>query len=208
MHASRGAVIRRSALLALALLCVGCNGGGTDASNNAVYSIEFTNNASSSGVFVGDHVQVNAFPVDFNQDVVTQTVTFSSGNTSVATVTQAGLVTATGAGSTAIAMSAGGVTVQMTLTVDGNVSDGVAVGPTPATVKIGGQQQFTALVTTTLGNPARGKTVNWSTSDASRATVDNTGKATGVAATAGVSICAAASDVPAALGCATLTVSP
>jgi uncharacterized protein YjdB len=201
----------RSLVLAAALLSLGCNngsGGGVDSSTNAVYSIVYSTNESPSGVFVGDQVQISAYPVDFNEAVLTATLTYSSSNTSVATVTQSGLIAAVGAGTSSIAMTSGGVTVQLPLTVDGNISDGVVVGPNTATIKVGAQQQFTVVVTTTLGNPAHGKTVNWSTSDPSRATVDNTGKATGVAVTSGVSICAAASDVPTALGCATLTVTP
>jgi len=93
------------------------------------------------------------------------------------------------------------------LTVDGNVTGSILVTPPTPTMNAGTQQLLTANVFTTLNDAARNKTVTWSTSDASKATVDATGNVSAVAATAPtVSICATASDAPAIKGCATVTV--
>ena len=53
----------------------------------------------------------------------------------------------------------------------------VTVTPPSATIAVGGTVTFTASVTGDIAN----KTVTWSSSDASKATVDANGKVTGVA---------------------------
>jgi uncharacterized protein YjdB len=165
-------------------------------------------NSSSNGVFVGDQVQVDANPLDANGSAVAVAVTYASSNTGVATVSATGLITAISAGTTNISATAAGTVATLPLTVDGNVSFGVQVTPAQATVKTGGQQLFTALVTTTLGNPARGKIVNWTSSIPASVSVNTSGNATGLSPTAAASICASATDVGGVVGCATLTVTP
>jgi uncharacterized protein YjdB len=188
------------------LFIAACNNSETAPS--AVETIEVVSNASTSGVFPGDQVQLNATPLDLNGNTVPATLTYSSSNLAVATISSAGLITAVSGGSTTITVSAGGEVVHLTLTVDSNISDGVVVSPNTASIRVGAQQPFSFAVSTALGNPARGKSVTWSSSDLTKATVDATGKATAIAVTVGVSICAAAADAPAAVGCGTLTITP
>jgi hypothetical protein len=190
------------------VLAAACSVGGTDTAPGAVAGIVVTTNASSNGVFIGDRVQMDAVPVDANSNIVTIPVTFSSGTPSVATITSTGLITAVGAGTDAITVTAGTVQDLITITVDGNVSGSVVVNPATASVRVGGQQQFAVTVATTLGNPARGKTVTWSTSDTTKAGVSTAGVAAALAATPAVSICAVATDVASATGCGTLTITP
>src|SRR6187402_688682 len=66
----------------------------------------------------------------------------------------------------------------------------VTVTPTTATVAVAGNVQLTASVT---GNNSN-KSVTWSTSDATKATVDGTGKVTGVAAGQATITATAAAD--------------
>ena len=158
-------------------------------------------------MFVGDHVQLNAQPLDLNGGPVPVRIMYSSSNPSVATIDQYGLITALAAGTSSIGISAGGQSAHLTLTVDGNVTGSVQVAPANPTTSTGagGGVQLTATVLTTLGHPARGKSVTWSTSDASKATVDATGLVLPVAAGV-VSICATAIDNTSARGCATVTI--
>src|ERR1019366_5610454 len=102
----------------------------------------------------------------------------------------------------------GGQTGHLTLTVDGNITGSMQISPTNPTTTSGsgGGVQLTATVLTTLGNPGRGKSVTWSTADATKATVDATGFVHPVAATPGVSICATATDNASARSCTTVTI--
>ena len=87
---------------------------------------------------------------------------------------------------------------------DVTVEDTLAVTVTPAsaTVAVGGSVTLTASVTGTNPN----KNVTWSTSDATRATVDANGKVTGVAAGSATITATAAAD-PGVKGSALITVS-
>ncbi len=193
--------------LVLAVFTTACV-SGTETPPGTAAAIFISTNITAAGVFAGDQIQVTASPVDIDDNPVTVPVTYSSSNTSIATVTQAGLITAVGAGTVQINIVAQPANAQLTLTVDGNISDAVTVAPATATVKVGAQQQFSAVVTTTLGNPARGKSVTWSTGDATKAQVTTTGLASAIVATGGVKICATATDVATASGCGTLTITP
>jgi uncharacterized protein YjdB len=186
------------------LLACGCFSGATELS--AVNSISITSNVPSTGVFVGDQIQLNADALDINGNPVPVAVTYTSSNTTVATVSTTGLITALAAGSSTISVSAGGQTDHLTLQVDGNVSSSVQVMPPTATMTAGSQMTFTYVVLTALDDPGRNKSAVWSTSDATKATVDQTGLVTAVAATTGISICATATDAPSVVGCATVTI--
>ena len=196
--------MRRLVLLGL-VIATAC----TPASGpHLVNYISLTNNASANGVFPGDQFQLTAVPYDINNNPVSLfTPTYTSSNTSVATISSTGLVTAVAPGTTKLQAQAGGTSSgEYLITVDGNVTSRVVVTPATALVTVGNAIQLTATVYTTVGNPGRGKSVTWSTSDVTKATVDASGNVSGVAATNAVSICATAADAPAIKGCATVTV--
>lgn len=106
---------------------------------------------------------------------VTGMVNWSSSNTGIATITQAGLATGVALGSTTITATAnnGGVTVTAPLLVSNTTS--ITVAPASATVAPGGTQQLTATDQTGTNITS---TVTWSSSDTSQATVTNTGLVT------------------------------
>src|SRR6185503_4060966 len=56
----------------------------------------------------------------------------------------------------------------------------VEVAPSSATVEVGGQQQFTARAFDASGNEISGVIFSWQSSNPGTATIDSTGKATGV----------------------------
>jgi uncharacterized protein YjdB len=173
---------------------------------SSVTNIQVSYITPTAGVFPGDSVQLSATPLDVTGAIVLTALTYSSSNPAVATITTMGLIHAVSAGTTSISVAAAGQSVHLPLTVDGNVTGNVLMLPAQATVTPGQFVQLTATVTTTLGNPARNKTVTWSTADLTKVSVDQTGKATGVAASPGVSVCATATDAPAVKGCATVIV--
>ena len=112
-------------------------------------------------------------------DATDKTVTWSSNNTSVATVS-GGKVTAVKAGSATITATAGGKTASCTVTVtDKNVAiQSIALNNTTLALAVGESGTLTASV-----NPsnATDKTVTWSSSNTSVATVSG-GKVTAVKA--------------------------
>ncbi|MFI5230913.1 MAG: Ig-like domain-containing protein [Gemmatimonadales bacterium] len=198
--------MRRIALLGLVIM-VGCTPASAP---KLVSGVVLTNSASAAGLFPGDTFHVTATPYDATGTPIPITTfppTYSSSNTSVATVSSGGLVTAVAPGTTKLQAQADGIfSGAYLITVDGNVTSRIVVTPNAPLVTAGNQIQLTAVVYTTVGNPARGKSVTWSTSDATKATVDGSGNVSGVAATTGVSICATSVDAPSVQGCATVTV--
>lgn len=110
-------------------------------------------------------------------------VTWASSNNAIATVTPTGLVSAVAAGNASItATSVADQTKQAsaTIRVDATaIVTSVTVAPTTLALDVGATGQLTAAVT--VGNNAS-QQVTWSSSSAAVATVDQTGKVTGVAA--------------------------
>ncbi|MCH5242638.1 MAG: Ig-like domain-containing protein [Muribaculaceae bacterium] len=136
-------------------------------------------------------------------DAVT-TVTWTSADSSVATVDNTGKVTAIKEGQTSITVTtAEGQTATCTVKVSKNIVivSNITVTPSTAQVKVGETATLTATVTP---DNATDKTVTWSTSDASVATVVN-GVVTGVKV-GSVTITATASNGKSAS--ATVTVTP
>lgn len=109
------------------------------------------------------------------------TIFWSSQNTAVATVSGQGVVTALSAGTVQIAASAGGKSGIAKITVVPVPVASVQVSPTTATIVVGGEIHLQATTLDAGGNTLSGRTVTWSSSNASVASVDSTGLVTGVA---------------------------
>lgn len=139
----------------------------------------------SASVNVGATTQLSAATLDAVGNTVTgRTITWSTSDATKATVTQAGVVTGVAAGTATISAAADGVTGTASVTVNAVSTAPVAVvtvTPSTATVGIGVTQQLTATATDALGTVLTGRTIAWGTSDATKATVSNTGLVTGVA---------------------------
>ena len=117
-------------------------------------------------------------------DATNKTVTWSSSNTNVATVSSSGLVTAkyvTTAGTATITCTANdgsGVKATCTVTVKPIEPTGITISPSSKTIDVG--ETFQASYTLTPTNAVT--TVTWSSDDESIATVTQTGVVTGVKA--------------------------
>jgi len=137
---------------------------------------------ASATVSVGGTQQLTATPLDANGNPLTgRTVTWSTGAATVATVSPNGLVTGVAAGSATITATSEGKTGSSTITVPVPVAS-VTVSPASATVSHGNTVQLTATLLDAGGNALTGRTVTWTSSAPSVATVDGTGLVTGVAA--------------------------
>ena len=151
---------------------------------------------------LGATVQLSAEVRDQNGQVIAgATVTWTSSNTTVATVDAAGLVTAAGNGTATISATAGTVSGSGAVTVAQEVR-GVEVLPASETVSAGDTVRLTAEAWDPNGFTVPGVEFAWSSSDAAIATVDGSGLVRGIAE--GAATITAAS--PSVLGTAGITV--
>ena len=137
-------------------------------------------------VTVGGTVQLVATPRDANGTPLSgRTVSWSSSNTGVASVTGSGLVTGVGAGSATITAMSEGKSGTSAITVTFVPVASVAVTPASASVNEGKTVQLTATPKDGNGNPLSGRAVAWVSSNTTVATVSSSGLVTGkVAGTA------------------------
>jgi uncharacterized protein YjdB len=141
----------------------------------AVTSVTVTPVSWSLGIGESYTLSVSVLP----SDAASKSVAWSSSDSSVATVSAAGLVSAQKAGTariTAIAQDGSGKSGYMTLTVIGNVAvTSVTVTPASYSLNIGGSYRPSVSV---LPSDAANKNVTWSSSDSSVATVSTAGLVT------------------------------
>ena len=107
------------------------------------------------------------------------TISWSSSNTSVATVNSSGVVTAVGNGTATItATTTDGTNISKTCSVTVRTPvTGVTVSPTTLTLNVGGTYTLAKTITP---SDASNQNVVWSTDNTSIATVDSSGKVTAV----------------------------
>src|SRR5438093_458731 len=138
---------------------------------------------TSASVSVGQTVQLAATPKDANGNPLTgRTVTWSSGNTAVATVSASGLVTGVSAGAATITATSEGQSSTAAITVTSIPVAAVTVSPASASVSVSQTVQLTATPKDANGNPLSGRTIAWGSSNTAAATVNTSGRVTGVAA--------------------------
>lgn len=130
---------------------------------------------------VGGFEQLTATIAPANAD--NQSVTWSSSNPAVAAVDGSGNVTAVGAGSAVITVTAadGGWTASCNVTVSNPVTavTGVSLNKTSMTLLVGSSEQLTATVAPA---DADNRSVTWTSSNPAAVTVDGSGNVTAVGA--------------------------
>ena len=158
--------------------------------------------AATNTVLLGDTLRLAAEAADANGHAVAGAVfAWASGDTLVAVVDDAGLVTGVGAGETEVTATAAGVTGRAALTVVAPAT--VAVTPdTVSLTALGQTAQLAAVVRDQFGRVMDGVRVYWSSVDTTVAAVDSAGLvtaisagATTIAATAGMAYGTAAVTV-------------
>ena len=143
---------------------------------------------SSPSIEEGETQRFTATAYDSdNEEISGKTFMWSSSRTSVATVSPSSgtATTATGvnAGPTTIRAAVDGVSGTATLSVTEPpppppVVDRVTVSPSSPSIEEGQTQQFSATAYTSAGMEISGKTITWTSSDTSVATINNSGLAT------------------------------
>jgi hypothetical protein len=131
---------------------------------------------------VGQTAQLTATPKDSAGTALTgRTVTWTSGNPSLATVTTGGRVTGVAAGTVTISATSEGKTGTATATVALVPVASVVVSPAPATVPSKGTVQLTVTLKDATGTTLTGRLVTWTSSAPTIMTVSPTGLVTDLA---------------------------
>ncbi len=130
----------------------------------------------------GATVQLSAAVRDQNNNPMSgQTVNWTSANTAVATVSQAGLVTAVSNGNAQITARAGNASGTASITVAEPVPTRVAITPSSHTLEaIGATVQLEASVRDQNNNGISGQSITWASMDEAVATVSAAGLVTAV----------------------------
>ncbi len=136
---------------------------------------------SSALVVIGNTLDLTAVARDQNAQVVPgRLVQWSSANALVAVVSSAGRVRATGIGTARIDATVDGVVGSSTITVSPIPVASVATVLAASALTVGQTTQATATLRDALGNVLTGRTVTWTSSTPTVATVSSTGLVTAV----------------------------
>jgi uncharacterized protein YjdB len=172
----------------------------------SVVAVEITPDTAS--VIVGQSLTLTATAIASDSTTVAgQSTTWSSSNTSIATVTSTGSVKGVAPGKASVMAVSGGVSSTAAVTVSSAPAVPVAsvsVTPTTASITVGHTTQLSATTLDSTGATLTGRSVTWTSSDASIATVSSTGLVTGVGA--GTATVSATSEGQ--VGASTVTVAP
>ncbi len=158
---------------------------------------------------VGATVQLSAVTRDANNNTLTgRVVTWSSGNTSIASVNStSGLVTAVGAGSATITATSetktGTATITVTSTPPVPVAS-VSVAPASSSLLVGATAQLSATTRDASNNVLTGRVVTWSSGNSGIASVNST---TGLVTAVGAGSATITATSETQTGTATITVS-
>ena len=136
-----------------------------------------TLNKTSDTIEVSGKVQLTATVLPEN--ATNKTVTWSSADTSIATVSNAGIVTGKGAGTVQITATAGGESAQCTITVVEHIVPvtGISLNKNSLVLQRNTSEKLTATVSP---EDATDKTVRWSSSNTDVAQVSSNGTVSGV----------------------------
>lgn len=166
-----------ASLFSIALLASAC--GGSNEPDVVIASVEVTPTTASPQV--GQTVQLSAAVKDAAGTILNgQTVAWSSSVTSVASVSASGLVTALTLGTTVITAASGNKVGVATITVSPPPIASITLSPTVDTILIGESLQLVPTMRDASNNIVTGRTVTWTTSNPTIATVSNSGLVTGV----------------------------
>ena len=148
-----------------------------------------TNRAVSAAIltpdttyFLGDAKAIRTRLRNSNGDsLATRNRTYTSMDTSIASVSSAGLVTAKKVGTVNVILSAEGLADTVAITVIPRPVETIVVTPGTSNIRVGQTVNLTAQLIAANDEVLTGRTIAWSSDDPSVATVDQTGLVTAVA---------------------------
>ncbi len=167
-RSARAAVVGAT-VSAVILACA----SGHDATSPGGSAASITVSPESSAVSVGRTTTLSAVARDASGNPIsTASFFWSSSDTTIATVNQAGVVSGRNVGTAKIAASMGGVSGVAIIAVVGQPIAAVVVVPSSATLRINTTLQLSDTVKNAAGAPVPGQVVTWSSDNASVASVD------------------------------------
>jgi hypothetical protein len=187
LHSGRALILRLSGLGLAVWLTVGiasCFSPRKITAPSSVAAVASVVVAPGSATLsVGGSASLLATPEDNGgNQLKDRSVTWSSDNTSVATVTAAGVVSAVAPGSALITATSENATGGSTITVSSVPVASVSVSPASVSLGAGATRQLTANPKDGSGNALTGRIVTWSSGNTAVATVNSSGMVRGVAA--------------------------
>ncbi|MCY4400853.1 MAG: M60 family metallopeptidase [Gemmatimonadetes bacterium] len=172
------AVVRLCVVLAALALSFACGDGTTEPPpppEPARPTTVTVSPATAELTALGASVQLSAEVRDQNGNVMTGTaLAWSSSDASTATVAAAGLVTATGDGTVTITATAGSVSGIARIVVEQAVA-AIRVSPSSLALPVGDTTRLSATALDALGSEVPDAAFEWRSSDATIATVDDSG---------------------------------
>ena len=145
-----------------------------------ISSIVVTPDGLTLGIGIGQQYTATAIYSDGSTQDLVSGVTWSSSATGVATINSSGLATTVGAGTATITAKVGSFTDTTLLTVVAANLVSISVTPTPVSIAVGTDQQFSAIGSFNDGSTQLLTSVTWSSSSSSVATINSAGLATAV----------------------------
>jgi uncharacterized protein YjdB len=142
----------------------------------------------TASVMVGSSLSLTAEVLDASGVVLpSMSVTWTSEDSSIAVVSQDGIVTGRKAGTVLIGASSWGKNAVATITVNAGLTvlpevGKIVIAPSNPRINEGQSIQLTAAVLDVEDRVITGMPITWSSSNTSRATVDNTGLVRGISA--------------------------
>lgn len=167
-------------LLAIVAVAVTSCSGGDDNPSPSIASVAIQGMPASGSMYVGTHVQLTATATDASGTLVTTQFNWQTSNPANATVDANGVVTGVGAGPVVVTATSGGASGSSNVTVMLVPVAFVTVTSTDSAFVLTDAEQYLAVPHDSIGGVLTNRTVHWSTSNASIATVDAHGLVTGV----------------------------
>lgn len=180
-------------------------GGGSTPAPAAVATVTVT--PASCSLLPGAKCSLTATTADAaGRSLTGRAIAWTSAAPSIATVSTNGEVTAVGPGSTTVSASSEGKSGTSTITVSPPPVDRITLAPATCALVPGGSCALSTVLTDAAGNALTGRTVVWTTSAATVATVSTTGVVTAVAP--GTSTITATAEGKTATATVTVTLPP
>src|SRR5215475_3447867 len=193
----------------VAMLCLCASGCGKFFPDPTLSSIAVTPQTPS--VAINKTLQMTATGTydDGSTKNITGSVTWSSSKTSIATVSDSGVVAGIAAGTASITATSGSVSGSTNVTITIANLSSIAIAPTTASIRSGQTESFTAIGTLENGSQVDiTDAVTWKSSNTSAATINSSGVATGQSVSTSQSTSITATSGTVVSNTAALTVNP
>ena len=167
-------------VLLLVTFVAGCGGNGNGSGDVSLVTIELTPSSQSIAKNTTKQFTATGIYADNSTKDLTSSVTWSSLDTTMATITNAGLATGAGVGSPTIKAQSGNISGTTTLLVTDTTLVSITVTPANSSIAKGTTKQFTAVgIFSDNSNQDLSNQVTWSSSDNAMATITTAGLASG-----------------------------